>query len=171
MRRVLRNKEDGGRGVYGHRVAVMTGAVWTRERLHRAGRVPDAICPHCGAEHGDAEHLWGPCPKWEHTRWQARRGERVDVPQDRPGLYRGIPTVPNLGRAADQAEVVVEGDYEGLRGKEVWTDGHGRHPGDPLRRTCAWGLTGEGGISTMRGRCQGPSRQSAGPSYRRRSLL
>ena len=75
MRRMLRNKEDGGRGVYGHRVAVMTGAVWTRERLHRAGRVPDARCPHCGAEHGDAEHLWGPCPTWEHARWQARKGE------------------------------------------------------------------------------------------------
>ena len=59
MRRMLAAKEKHP-GDRSHRVAIMTGAVWTKERLHRAGRASGEECPRCHVACGDHDHLYGP---------------------------------------------------------------------------------------------------------------
>ena len=43
-----------------------------------------------------------------------------------------------------------------MGGKEVWTDGGGKHPGGPLGRRCSWGAASENGQGTMSGLLPGP---------------
>ena len=49
--------------------AILAGAVWTTDRLHRAKLATSPICPHCctGAVE-DQEHLWWKCPAWQCIR-------------------------------------------------------------------------------------------------------
>ena len=50
---------------------VLTGSIWTQDRLHRAGMKTTPICPFCGTEQiEDHEHLWWGCPRWAHVRKQ-----------------------------------------------------------------------------------------------------
>ena len=49
--------------------AILAGAIWTQDRLHRAKLASSPICPYCttGAVE-DHEHLWWKCPAWQPVR-------------------------------------------------------------------------------------------------------
>jgi len=48
--------------------SILADAVWTQERLHRAGMADSSICPHCEEAVETHEHLWWHCKAWEHHR-------------------------------------------------------------------------------------------------------
>eukprot|EP00973_Karenia_brevis_P083223 11538719-Karenia_brevis.AAC.1 len=53
--------------------AVLTGAMNTQVRLHKAGVVDGPCCPYCGTgEVEDVEHMWWHCPAWEQIRQKHR---------------------------------------------------------------------------------------------------
>eukprot|EP00973_Karenia_brevis_P038173 5262749-Karenia_brevis.AAC.1 len=47
---------------------IVTGDVWSQDRLHRAGLVAKARCKFCNTEAEDIEHIWWKCPQWDAIR-------------------------------------------------------------------------------------------------------
>ena len=49
--------------------SILSGSIWTQDRLHRAKLALSPVCPYCstGATE-DHEHLWWKCPAWQDVR-------------------------------------------------------------------------------------------------------
>ena len=47
---------------------ILAGAVFTSERLDRAGKVTGCHCRYCPVAKEDQEHLFYDCPAFQHTR-------------------------------------------------------------------------------------------------------
>ena len=52
---------------------IQAGGLWTGCSLAKAGYLANGLCPWCGIEDEDLEHLWWRCPCHEQWRGQVRR--------------------------------------------------------------------------------------------------
>eukprot|EP00973_Karenia_brevis_P081995 11368004-Karenia_brevis.AAC.1 len=53
--------------------SILAGAVWSQDRMYRAGRSSSSRCPHCKKDDETVEHMWWSCDaKGDRMPWLAR---------------------------------------------------------------------------------------------------
>ena len=77
-----------GAGEAGLVAQILVGAVWTEERAHRRRKVETPLCPYCGEEDEDEQHIFCTCPHWEDTRRDLMK-EALECAEQVEGL-RGV---------------------------------------------------------------------------------
>ena len=115
--------------------AILAGAVWTQERLHRARLAPSATCLFCGEGlDEDHEHMWWKCKAWSDIRTRCL-GKRCLDTSSWPPCLKVCGVVPDSYNVANTKEVdpmpavidltVCEPDPEQRAGPygELWASG------------------------------------------------
>eukprot|EP00973_Karenia_brevis_P003436 473526-Karenia_brevis.AAC.1 len=121
--------------------AILSGAIWTQARLHKAGRVFDAKCPYCGQDCvEDLAHMWWECAAWNHIRhehhhclfafkesWPACLLQCGVMPERHPGLDHldmGLDMERSNSEREDDQQMRPEGeiDFTLVRTSELWSN-------------------------------------------------
>ena len=79
--------------------SILTGAIWTQDRVHRSKMAASALCPFCKYGSEDHFHLWWECPAWDDIR-RAHGMLHHDVASQWPACFTVCSLVPSHFAAA-----------------------------------------------------------------------
>ena len=91
--------------------SVLAGAISTREKLFKVGKVGRPICVACGLEAEDTGHLWWRCPAWAGCREKYRKA-LFAFQEHWPASSRLCGLMPSAHEAFTHLELDVESDAE-----------------------------------------------------------
>jgi ribonuclease HI len=132
-------------------LAILSAGLWTRERLHRAGLAPEALCPRCSGGPETLHHLFWECPSNDlisdpiiaRTAVLFQQSTADEKLLDAFWL-RGLAPESWCDPTPIEADPICRElgawhDHFGRNEIHIFTDGSGGlHSADPCMRRCGW---------------------------------